>query len=78
MLKATDSLDIQTLSRRLMDGSVRPSEVVTGVLARIEAYKARDPAVWIHLLSRAELEARAAELEKRGPAGLPLSSSARR
>ena len=72
MLEAKDSLDTQTLGARLASGSLRPSEVVTGVLARIEAYKARDPAVWIHLLLREELEARAAELEKRGPAGLPL------
>src|SRR5262249_27688176 len=31
-----------------------------------------DDKAWIHVVPRAELEARAAELERRGPAGLPL------
>ncbi len=72
MLDRTDSLDIQTLGRRLKAGSLRPGQVVAGVLERIAAYRDRDPAVWIHLLPRDALEARAASLEKRGPQGLPL------
>ena len=72
MLNQTDSLDIQTLGGRLRAGSLQPREVVAGVLERIAAYRDRNPAVWIHLLPRDALEARAADLEKRGPQGLPL------
>ena len=72
MLNQTDSLDIQTLGGRLRAGSLQPREVVAGVLERIAAYRDGDPAVWIHLLPRDALEARAADLEKRGPQGLPL------
>jgi allophanate hydrolase len=46
------------------------ADVVSG---RARAIRARgDDKAWIHLLPRAELEARAAELERRGASGLPL------
>ena len=70
MLRATDSLDLHTLGARLRAADLRPGQVIDGVLDRIRARA--DDKVWIHLLPRAELEARAAELERRGPAGLPL------
>ena len=70
MLRAGDSLDLQTLGARLRSGAVRPSSVVAGVLDRILARG--DDKAWIHLLPRAELDARAAELERRGPGGKPL------
>ena len=70
MLRAGDSLDLQTLGARLRSGAVRPSNIVAGVLDRILARG--DDKAWIHVLPRAELDARAAELERRGPDGLPL------
>jgi allophanate hydrolase len=70
MLLPADSLDFQGLSARLRASRVRPSEVVEGVLARIAA-RGSDK-VWIHLVPREELMRRAADLERRGPAGLPL------
>ena len=70
MLRADDSLDLQTLGARLRSGKLRPSDVVAGVLERIKARG--DDKAWIHVLPRAELEARAAELERRGAGGLPL------
>jgi len=70
MLRPEDSLDISTLSMRLRDGQLRPTGLIEGVLARISARGADK--VWIHLLPREALLARAAELERRGPAGLPL------
>ncbi len=54
----------------MREGALRPSEVAAGVLARIAA-RGKDN-VWIHLLPREALAQRAAELERRGPAGLPL------
>jgi allophanate hydrolase len=70
MLEAGDSLDLATLGARLRAGALRPREVVDGVLARIAA--GGDDKVWIHLAARAALAARADELERRGPANLPL------
>ena len=69
-LRPEDSLDISTLGRRLRDGQLRLGALVEGVLARIAAHAASE--VWIHLLSHEALLQRAAELERRGPAGLPL------
>ena len=69
-LKPEDSLDLGTLGKRLRDGELRPTDVVEGVLARIAA-RGRDN-VWIHLVPRETLMQRAADLESRGPAGLPL------
>ncbi len=70
MLRPEDSLDLATLGGRLRGGSLRPREVVDGVLARIAARG--DDKVWIYRAARAALEAHADELERRGPAGLPL------
>ncbi len=70
MLQSEDSLDIHTLGQRLRQGRLRPCELVAGILSRIAA-RGNDN-VWIHLLPREALLQRAAELERRGPAGLPL------
>ena len=70
MLQANDSLDLHSLGARYRAGSLRPSQLVAGILQRIE--RRGDDKVWIHRLPAAELEARAAELERRGPGGLPL------
>src|SRR5262245_22530608 len=70
MLGPEDSLDLAALGARLRAGGVRTREVVDGVLARIAARG--DDKVWIHRTARADLEARAVELERRGAAGLPL------
>src|SRR5512145_1421334 len=70
MLDAADSLDLAALGARLRAGDLRPRDVVDGVLTRIGARG--DDKVWIHRAPRAALEARADELERRGPAGLPL------
>ncbi len=70
MLGPRDSLDLATLGARLRAGGLRPRQVVDGVLARIAARG--DDRVWIHLAPRAALEARTAELERRGPGELPL------
>ncbi|CAN0036152.1 unnamed protein product [Phaeothamnion confervicola] len=70
MLQSQDSLDLQSLGTRLREGRLRPAEVVEGILERISARGADN--AWIHLLPRESLLARAAELERVGPAGLPL------
>ena len=70
MLRPADSLDLQTLGARLRSGELSPSHVVAGVIERIAARG--DDKAWIHVVPRAELEARAAELERRGASGLPL------
>jgi allophanate hydrolase len=70
MLQASDPLDLASLRSGYASGRLRPSQVVAGVLQRIEARG--DDKVWIHRPPRAALEARAAELERRGPQGLPL------
>src|SRR4029078_12073400 len=70
MLRADDSLDLQALGARLRSGALRPADVVSGVL---EEFRARgDDKALLHVGPREALEARAAELERRGPAGLPL------
>jgi allophanate hydrolase len=68
--QAADALDLASLSRRYASGALRPSHLVAGLVQRIEA-RGGDK-VWISRSSRAALEARAAELERRGPQGLPL------
>ena len=70
MLHSSDSLDIQTLRARLYSGSLRATDVVNAVLARIAARA--DDKVWIHRLGADLLLERAQQLEQRGPAGLPL------
>ena len=66
MLDASDSLDLATLGGRLQAGSLTPVEMVEGILARIAARG--DDKVWIHLLPRAELIARADEAAGRDAA----------
>ncbi len=70
MLQAGDPLDLRALGARYREGSLRPSQLVAGLLERIE--RRGDDKVWIHRLPREQLMARAAELERRGPQGLPL------
>ena len=70
MLAPQDSLDLGALGARYRTGTLRPSELIDGLLQRIE--RRGDDKVWIHRLPRADLMTRAAELEQRGPAGLPL------
>jgi len=70
VLQVNDALDLRSLGARYRAGDLRPSQLVAGILQRIE--RRGDDKVWIHRLPRAELEARAAELERRGPQGLPL------
>ena len=70
MLQGNDALDLATLAGRYAAGRLRPSQTVTGILERLA--RRGDDRVWIHRLPDAELQARAAELERRGAAGLPL------
>jgi allophanate hydrolase len=70
MLQADQPLDLRSLGERYRGRSLRPSQLVAGICERIE--RRGDDKVWIQRLPRAELEARAAELERRGPQGLPL------
>jgi allophanate hydrolase len=70
MLQPRDSLDLETLGRRLRAGELRPRDVVAGILQRVTARG--DDKVWIHRTPREALEARADALEHRGPDGLPL------
>ena len=70
MLQANDALDLATLGARYAAGSLRPAHTVAGILERLA--RRGEHRVWIHRLPARELEARAAELERRGPQGLPL------
>ena len=70
MLQGSDPLDLAALKARYATGRLRPSGLITGILERI-ALRGKDP-TWIHLVPRAELEARAAELERRARADLTL------
>ena len=70
MLQGADSLDIAALSTRYAAGALRPSDTASGIVER-QRRRGKD-AAWIHLVPEAELRARAAALEKRGPAGLAL------
>jgi len=70
VLQANDALDLRALGARYRAGSLRPSQTVAGILQRIE--QRGDDKVWITRTPDAELEARAAELERRGAQDLPL------
>jgi len=65
-----DSLDLARLRGNYLSGVLRPRDVVATVLERIA--RRGDDKVWIDRVPRAALEARAAELESRSPADLPL------
>jgi allophanate hydrolase len=70
VLQATDPLDLVSLKTEYESGRLRPSQTVAGILSRIA--RRGDDKTWIHLIPRAELEARAAALDKAGAKGLPL------
>ncbi|MGE5128987.1 MAG: allophanate hydrolase [Sphingomonadaceae bacterium] len=63
-------LELEPLRAAYRSGALRPSDLVARLLERIGARG--DDKVWIHLLPRAELESRAAELERLSPERLPL------
>jgi allophanate hydrolase len=63
-------LELEPLRAAYRSGALRPSDLVARLLERIGARG--DDKVWIHLLPRAELERRAAELERLSPERLPL------
>jgi len=65
-----DSLEIEPLRAAYRSGALRPSALVAQLLERIAARG--DDKVWIHLVPRAELERRAAVLERLAPERLPL------
>ncbi len=67
---ADTSLDLARLRETYHSGGLRPSGVVDMVLERIS--RRGDDKVWIDLVPRVQLEARAAELEQRNPVELPL------
>jgi allophanate hydrolase len=70
VLQGADPLDVVTLKARYAARRLRPSQLVAAILERI-ARRGKDPA-WIELAPRADLEARAAELERRNAEDLPL------
>lgn len=70
MLGPKDSLDLETLGARYRAGTLRPTQLVAGILERIELRG--DDKVWIHRVPRDELMAQAADLERHGPDGRPL------
>ena len=65
-----DSLDLAALAKGYRNGSLTPTDVVTGTLDRIA--RRGDDKVWIHLLPRDELLSIARKLERAGPDGKPL------
>ena len=73
MLQGADPINIAALKAGYAAGALRPSQLVADILERI-ARRGKDP-TWIELAPRADLEARAAELERRGAAGLALYGS---
>ena len=70
MPASTDSLDLTRLRAGYLSGALRPRDLVAEVLDRIE--RRGDDKVWIDRVPRGALEARAAELEAKSPAELPL------
>ena len=70
VLGAQESIDLTALGARYRDGSLRPTQLIEGLLERIR--RRGDDKVWIHRLPDGDLLARAAGLERRGAAGLPL------
>jgi allophanate hydrolase len=69
-MPSLSSLDLTTLRAAYLAGELTPIALVEDILARIEHYA--DPAVFIHVLSRAELLAHAARIEAIGWKNLPL------
>jgi allophanate hydrolase len=64
------SLDLRNLREAYAAGTLTPTALVEKILRRIDAHA--DPAIFIHRLSRDQLLAHAARLEKLPPASLPL------
>ncbi|MFN0316067.1 MAG: allophanate hydrolase [Burkholderiales bacterium] len=64
------SLDLTRLREAYLSGKLRPGALVAKVSERIK--RRGDDKVWIDLVPREQLEARARELEARDPASLPL------
>lgn len=73
------NLGIQYLSAEYEAGNLTPSQLITRVIASVDAYESVDAAVWILRIPDDELLARAVELEsipaeKRGPLyGIPFA-----
>lgn len=70
MSVAIPSFDLSRLRRGYLAGQITPSKVVEAVLERMA--QRGDDKVWIDRIPRAQLLARAAELETHNPADLPL------
>ena len=70
MLGAEESLDLEGLGARYRAGTLRPTQLIDGLLRRFE--RRGDDKVWIHRVAAEELMARAADLERGGSNGLPL------
>ncbi|MDH5579470.1 MAG: allophanate hydrolase, partial [Betaproteobacteria bacterium] len=70
MPAAIDSLDLTRLRAAYLCGALRPRDVITQLLERIE--RRGDDKVWIDRVPPKALEARAAELDAKSPAQLPL------
>lgn len=70
MPASIDSLDLSRLRAGYLSGALRPRDLVSEVFKRVE--RRGDDKVWIDRVPRGELEARAAELERKSPAELPL------
>ena len=67
---STDSLELARLRGAYLSGALRPRDLIADILGRIE--RRGDDKVWIDRVPREALEARAAELESRSAAELPL------
>jgi len=70
MLDYSDSLDLSQLAAAYRSGNVRPIDIISTVLERIS--RRSDDKIWIDRVPRAQLEARARELENRQGENLPL------
>lgn len=70
MLGPEESLDLESLGARYRAGTLLPSQLVAGLLQRIE--RRGDDKVWIHRVPDTELRARAQDLERRDQKFLPL------
>lgn len=64
-------ISLAGLRKQYASGQVRPTEVIKEILIRVEEYKKKDPAVWIHLQSSDDLLKAASSVEERF-AGKPL------
>lgn len=65
-----NELNIESLAASYLYGTLKPRQLVDSIHARIDAID--NPAIWIHLLSAAELEPYLQRLEDVDPSRLPL------